>query len=197
VDGEPSETQNLILDCPGSKYVSCDCLRSRAPPSPGTISFLQPASPVPYSTGLTTTLTATANWGLPVTYQVHSGSRPSPESTLSYSGPGTVGIEAAQTGNITYAAAAAVQRLIMVTGAPAITFAVANHTCGDAPFSVSATSNSSGAITYSLVSGNATVTSVGLVTLTGAGPVTIQAAQLAAGSYVAGRTPASRHRRRR
>ena len=69
--------------------------------------------------------------------------------------------------------------------APTITFTVPNHTYGDAPFTVSATSNSSGAISYSVVSGPATISS-STVTLTGAGTVVLQASQVAAGNYTAG-----------
>jgi subtilase family serine protease len=69
--------------------------------------------------------------------------------------------------------------------APTITFTVPNHTYGDAPFTVSATSNSSGAITYSVVSGPATI-SGSTVTLTGAGTVVLQASQAASGNYAAG-----------
>jgi hypothetical protein len=69
--------------------------------------------------------------------------------------------------------------------APTITFTVPNHTYGDAPFTVSATSNSVGAITYSVVSGPATITG-STVTLTGAGSVVLQASQVAAGNYTAG-----------
>jgi N-acetylneuraminic acid mutarotase len=69
--------------------------------------------------------------------------------------------------------------------APTITFTVPNHTYGDAPFTVAATSNSSGAITYSVVSGPATI-SGSTVTLTGAGSVVLQASQVAAGNYTAG-----------
>lgn len=68
---------------------------------------------------------------------------------------------------------------------PIITFTVPNHTYGDAPFTVAATSNSSGAITYSVVSGHATI-SGSAVTLTGAGSVTLLASQIAAGGYASG-----------
>jgi hypothetical protein len=61
---------------------------------------------------------------------------------------------------------------------------VATHTYGDTPFSISATSNSTGAITYSVVSGPATI-SGSTVTLTGAGTVVLQASQAAADSYAA------------
>ena len=52
---------------------------------------------------------------------------------------------------------------------PIITFTIPNQTFGAAPFLVSAKSNSAGAFTYSLFSGNATVSPSGLVTLNGAG----------------------------
>jgi hypothetical protein len=73
---------------------------------------------------------------------------------------------------------------------PTITFTVPNHTYGDAPFTLAATSNSSGAITYSVVSGPATI-SGSTVTLTGAGTVVLQASQVAAGNYTAGSQNAS------
>ncbi len=59
-----------------------------------------------------------------------------------------------------------------------------SHTYGDPPFAIHATSNSPGNITYSLVSGNALVTPEGVVTLTGAGPVTIEAFQAATPDYI-------------
>jgi hypothetical protein len=74
---------------------------------------------------------------------------------------------------------------------PAITFSVPNHHTMDLPFTVSASSNSSGAISYSVVSGPATI-SGNTVTLIGvAGIVTIQASQAATGSYAAGTQDAS------
>jgi streptogramin lyase len=61
----------------------------------------------------------------------------------------------------------------------------------DTPFSVSATSNSSGAITYSVVSGPATILG-NSVTLTGvAGTVVLQASQAASASYGPGTQNAS------
>jgi sugar lactone lactonase YvrE len=69
--------------------------------------------------------------------------------------------------------------------APTITFTVASQTYGAAPFQVSASSNSQGKITYSVVSGPATI-SGSTVTLTGAGTVKLQASQLASGNYLAG-----------
>ena len=67
---------------------------------------------------------------------------------------------------------------------PTITFTVPNHNYGDAPFTVSATSNSPGAISYSVISGPATI-SGSTVTLTATGAVSLQASQAAAGNYSA------------
>jgi len=62
---------------------------------------------------------------------------------------------------------------------------IATQTAGVAPFAVTSTSNSTGAITYSVVSGPATIAG-NIVTVTGAGTVTIKASQAAAGTYTAG-----------
>jgi hypothetical protein len=68
---------------------------------------------------------------------------------------------------------------------PALSFtAIAGKTYGAAPFAVSATSASSGAVTYSVASGPATV-SKNMVTLTGAGNVVLSASQAASGGYAA------------
>jgi hypothetical protein len=80
---------------------------------------------------------------------------------------------------------------ITVMPLPTIVFTVSSHHTIDASFSVSASSNSSGAITYSVVSGPATI-SGSTVTLTGvAGTVVLQASQAAAGMYAAGTQSAS------
>ena len=71
-----------------------------------------------------------------------------------------------------------------------ITLTVPNHTVGDAPFTVAATSASTDAFTYSVVSGPATV-SGNTVALTGAGTVVLQAAQAAAGNYAGGTAQAT------
>jgi hypothetical protein len=71
-----------------------------------------------------------------------------------------------------------------IPGSPTITFNIDNHTFGDAPFEVSARSNSSGAISYSVLSGPATI-SGSTLTITGAGTISVKADQMAAGSYSA------------
>jgi hypothetical protein len=73
---------------------------------------------------------------------------------------------------------------------PTITFSVPNQTLGTPPFPVAAVSNSPGAITYSVVSGPATVAG-STVTLTGVGTVTLLASQAATGIYAAGTATAT------
>jgi uncharacterized protein (DUF1800 family) len=62
---------------------------------------------------------------------------------------------------------------------PTLTFAViANHTYGDSPFPISASSTSNGVVTYAVASGPATI-SGNMVTLIGAGTVILRAMQAA------------------
>jgi sugar lactone lactonase YvrE len=68
---------------------------------------------------------------------------------------------------------------------PTLSFAaIAAQTYGNPPFMVSATSASSGAVTYTVVSGPATITG-STVTLTGVGTVVLNASQAASGNYAA------------
>jgi sugar lactone lactonase YvrE len=143
-----------------------------------------------YSSGLTYTISATGGGsGNAVVFSVVSGPGTvsgTNGSTLTINGVGTVVVAANQAGNAYYAAATQVTQSIVVNQTtPTITFTVPNHTYGDAPFTVAATSSSSGAIAYLVVSGPATI-SGSTVTLTGAGSVVLQASQLAAGNYTAG-----------
>jgi sugar lactone lactonase YvrE len=75
--------------------------------------------------------------------------------------------------------------LLVNPGVPVLSFAaVPGKMYGNPPFTVTASSMSSGAVTYSVVSGAATVgASSGLVTLTGAGPVVLKAMQATTASY--------------
>lgn len=67
---------------------------------------------------------------------------------------------------------------------PTLAFAsIPVETYGNAPFSVSASSASSGAVSYALVSGPATVSSTGTVVIIGTGNVVISASQAASGNY--------------
>jgi hypothetical protein len=116
-----------------------------------------------------------------------SGGTPSAVTQATVLGAGAYTLTATFTPTDTtdYATATATTSITVNGIAPTITFTVSNHTYGDAPFTVAATSNSTGAIAYSVVSGPATI-SGSTVTLTGAGSVIIQASQVAAGNYTAG-----------
>jgi hypothetical protein len=107
-------------------------------------------------------------------------------STVTLTGAGTVVLQASEAADANFAAGSKTASFTVAAGTststPAITFAVPNHTFGDAPFTVSATSNSTGAFTYSVVSGPATI-SGSTVTLTGAGTVVLSAMQEASGSF--------------
>src|ERR1039458_3453859 len=131
------------------------------------------------------TVAATSNSSGAITYSVVSGSATISGSTVTLTGAGTVVLQASQVATGNYASGAQTATFTVAGQAPTISFTVPNHTYGDAPFTVSAASNSSGAITYSVVSGPATI-SGSTVTLTSAGTVVLQASQAAAGSYTSG-----------
>jgi hypothetical protein len=85
------------------------------------------------------------------------------------------------------------QSCVQVTepgGQPTITFSIPDHTFGDPPFAVAASSNSAGAITYSILGGPATVQG-SIITLHGAGTVTVDASQAATSSYAAAQKQAT------
>jgi trimeric autotransporter adhesin len=137
-------------------------------------------------------VTATSNSTGAITYSVVSGNATvTSAGVVTLTGTGSVTLKASQVAAGNYTAGSAQATFTVSAEAPTITFSIANQTFGATPFQVTATSNSSGAITYSLVSGNATVTSAGLVTLTGTGSVTVQASQVAAGNYTAGTAQAT------
>jgi len=130
-------------------------------------------------------VSATSNSAATITYSVVSGPATISGSTVTITGAGTVVLQASQAANGNYTAGTQNATFTVSAAAPTITFSVANKTYGVAPFTVSATSNSAGAITYSVVSGPATI-SGSTVTITGSGTVVLQASQAANGNYTAG-----------
>ena len=131
-------------------------------------------------------INATASSGLAVAYAVTSGPATVAGNLVTLTGAGTVQVQASQAGNADYSAATPVSQSFTVSLQPqTITFGpIANHMLGDAPFALSATASSGLPVTYSVLSGPATV-SDGTVTLTGAGTVVIQAAQAGNTLYAA------------
>jgi hypothetical protein len=128
------------------------------------------------------TVAAISNSSGAFTYSVVSGPATISGAAVTLTGAGTVVLQVSQTAAGNYTAGTQTTSFTVAGTAPSITFSVANHTYGDVPFIVSATSNSSGAFTYSVVSGPATLSGP-TVTITGAGAVVLQASQAAAGSY--------------
>jgi hypothetical protein len=89
--------------------------------------------------------------------------------------------------NLNAAAPSYAEQAIVLSGTfpPTLGFAaIPSQTYGNAPFNVSATSVSNGAVTYTVASGPATITG-STVMLTGVGTVVLNAIQAASGNYVA------------
>jgi hypothetical protein len=162
-------------------------------PATPTLAFAAGTATATYTYGQPpVTLTATSVSTAAVTYSVVSG----PASINATSGlmtptaAGTVVIKALQAASANYTGALAQVTLTVSPATPTLAFATgtssATYTYGQAPVTLSATSNSSAAITYSVVSGSATINATsGLLTLTGGGPVIIKAAQAATTNYTA------------
>jgi len=120
-----------------------------------------------------------------VTYSVTSGPATISGATVTITGVGSVALAASQAATSTYTAATASTSFTVNGEAPTLTFAaIPAQTFGNPPFTVSASSASSGAITYSVTSGPATIAG-STVTLTGSGTVDLQASQVASGNYAA------------
>jgi hypothetical protein len=131
-------------------------------------------------------LSATASSGLPVSYRVVMGPALLSGNILTISGTGQVVIEASQTGNDTYNPASPVSQSFTVNKASQmISFdPVADKIFGDAPFGLTATASSGLPVSYRLVGGPATI-SGNLVTITGAGSVSIEASQAGSANFTA------------
>ncbi len=100
-------------------------------------------------------------------------------------GTHTLSVTFTPTATTKYASATATTTLTVLQATPVLSLAaIAAQTYGAAPFAVTANSTSIAAVTYSVLSGPATIAG-NLVTLTGAGTVVLQAAQVAGGNYAA------------
>jgi sugar lactone lactonase YvrE len=124
------------------------------------------------------------------TYALVSGPATVSGTSVTITGSGTVVVSATQAAAGNYAIGSQNAGFTVATETPAITFTVPNQTFGVAPVTVAATSASSGAFTYAVVSGPATVSGA-IVTITGSGTVVLSATQAANGSYAAGTQNAS------
>ena len=130
-------------------------------------------------------VSATSNSTGAFTYTVVSGPATISGATVTLTGAGTVVLMASEAADSNYTAGTKNATFTVGQAAPTIAFTVSNQTYGAAPFAVSATSNSTGAFTYTVVSGPATISGA-TVTLTGAGTVVLQASEAADSNYTAG-----------
>ena len=117
-------------------------------------------------------------------------------AVLSLSTVGTVTVQVDIAADVNYNATSANQVItISNLTTPSITFNGTTKTYGDPVFTISASSSSTGAFTYSLLnstpSGILTVASNGQITINGAGTATVQVDQASAGSFGAGSATAT------
>lgn len=165
---------------------------SAVPPTPPppvdkvaqTIAFSSPVSS--FVIGQPISLGATSSAGLPITYAVVSGRAAISGSTLTATGPGEVIVRASQPGNDTVAAAS----IEVNFGAPAraaqaITLTLPATVAADAaPLALGASSSAGLPVTFTVVSGPATIAD-GRLTLTGAaGTVVVRASQVGNDTYL-------------
>lgn len=140
------------------------------------ISFNAPLSQQ-YSTS-PVSLRANASSGLPVTFSIMSGPATVSGSNVTMTGIGHVVVRASQPGSASWAPAANVDMAFDISqGSQTINFgALSNVTYGTAPITLSATSDSGLPVSFSYVSGPATVIGSTL-TITGTGTVMVKASQ--------------------
>ena len=130
-------------------------------------------------------VSASASSSLPVKFSVVSGPASVSNSTVTITGAGAVTLQASQAGNATYKAASTNQSFTVIKANQTVTFnPITDKTYGDAPFDVSASASSGLGVTFSVLSGPATM-SGSTVTLTGVGSVTLQASQAGNSNYSA------------
>ena len=132
------------------------------------------------------TLNATASSGLPVSFGVVSGPATLNGNSVSFTGAGTVVVSASQAGDASYLAAETVTQSITVFPAgQTIAFgAIESQTYGGAPRNLNATASSGLPVSFSVVSGPATLNGNSL-SFTGAGTVVVAASQAGSANFSA------------
>ena len=131
-------------------------------------------------------LTATASSVLSVSFSVLSGPATLDGNQLTITGVGEVSVRASQPGDDNHLAAPNVDRSFTVTKASqTITFAaLPDRTFGDAPFALTATASSGLGVSFSVLSGPATLDGNQL-SITGVGEVTVRASQAGNANFLA------------
>ncbi|MEY4941602.1 MAG: hypothetical protein RIQ93_3337, partial [Verrucomicrobiota bacterium] len=149
-----------------------------------TVEFVAPVSAV--IVGQPITLAASASSGLPITFSVLAGNATINGSVLTAKSTATIIVRASQPGNVEYAGAA---KDILVTpqkAAQSITMTpLTDKLVTSGSITLSATTGSGLPITYTLVSGPATLSGNVLTLTGGSGRVVIRASQSGNDSYLA------------
>jgi hypothetical protein len=167
--------------------------------TPQTISFTSTPPAGAFAGGVGYTVTATASSGLAVAFSLSAGSAgvcTISGASVSFVGGGTCTINANQSGNGSYQAAAQAQQSFTVAAAAppkspqSINFtsaAPAGAIVGGPAYTVTATASSGLAVTFSAAAGSAGVCTLSgaTVSLVGVGTCTINANQAGNGSYLA------------
>jgi hypothetical protein len=164
--------------------------------TPQSISFTSTPPAAATVGGAGYTVTATATSGLTVSFSIAAGSAgicSISGATVSFTGAGTCTVDADQTGNAAYGAAAQVQQSFTVStpskSSQSITFtssAPSSASVGGTPYHVTATASSGLTVAFSIAAGSTGVCSIsaGTVSFTGSGTCTIDADQAGNASYL-------------
>lgn len=147
----------------------------------------------PQRYGTVYTLAASSDSNLPITYHVVSGPASLSNGRLTFTDVGTVVVSASQGGSVNYNAATSISHSITVNAAnQTITFGSISSKINGATYTLSASSDSGLAVSYS-VSGPATLnTQTHVLTFTGTGVVTVTATQ-AGNNYYNSAPPVTRY----
>jgi len=149
-----------------------------------TFNAIPPQTYSPLSIDLTSFASASSNLG--VVFSVISGPGFLSGNTLNVTAAGVIVVEASQIGDSSWNPAPNVSQNITINKAiPVINFAAINKTYGDADFVLNATSNSTGAISFSSDDLNVATIAGNTVTIAGAGIATLTATQAMDDNYLA------------
>ena len=156
--------------------------------APQTITFPNPGAQL---TTNVTTLSADASSGLPVSYEVMSGSAALDHRTngtyMTYTGAGAVVVRAVQSGNSNWLAAVNVTQVFAVAKTPqaALSFTPATPQLFNTTNVLSTTGGSgTGLVSYAVTSGGGTIQASSLVLTTGTGSVVVVASKDADDMYL-------------
>ena len=160
-----------------SEAITCAVGTQTIPGFPVTLSLSTGQSPY--------TLPATTSEGLPITYSMISGPATVSGNTLTLTGAGAVGVRAVQAGNAFYSAYSSYET-ITVTALAVQTVsnfpATQSVTLRSTGYTLTSTTSAGQAITYTVVSGPATI-SGDTLTVTGTGTVVVSASAAGTSSY--------------